>query len=89
VRCQCPTSVPDSTVQQQRELEFRSRGESCCDPTSSKLVERLRSASTDLFDVEAKAAVGGMPKGVLDSASPFANSDGGTLIPGLDESACR
>jgi ATP-dependent DNA helicase RecG len=49
------------------------------------IVALLRARSTDLTDVEAKAAAGGMPKSVRDTISAFSNDRGGTVILGLDE----
>ncbi|MEO3861154.1 ATP-binding protein [Acrocarpospora sp. B8E8] len=49
------------------------------------LVALLRARSTDLTDVEAKAAAGGFPKSVRDTLSAFSNDRGGTIILGLDE----
>jgi ATP-dependent DNA helicase RecG len=49
------------------------------------VVVRLRRATTDLQDVEVKAAAGGLPKSVVESVSAFANAEGGIVILGLDE----
>ncbi|MDT4989993.1 MAG: ATP-dependent helicase RecG [Micromonosporaceae bacterium] len=49
------------------------------------LVALLRARATDLSDVEAKTAAGGLPKSVRDTASAFSNDRGGTIILGLDE----
>ncbi|HET8683587.1 MAG TPA: ATP-binding protein [Micromonosporaceae bacterium] len=51
----------------------------------ARLVALLRQAGTDLVDVEAKAAGGGLPKAVRETLSAFSNDRGGTLILGLDE----
>ncbi|MFD4641272.1 ATP-binding protein [Lentzea sp. NPDC058436] len=49
------------------------------------LVERLRRAGAEMSDVEVKSAAGGLPKSVTESLSAFANTNGGTLVLGLDE----
>ncbi len=51
----------------------------------SSLIERFRRAGGELSDVEAKAAVGGLPKCIVETLSAFANSNGGLLVLGLDE----
>lgn len=57
-------------------------------PTELKaLVALLRARSSDLSDVEAKAAANGMPRSVRDTISAFANDRGGTIVLGLDERA--
>jgi ATP-dependent DNA helicase RecG len=50
-------------------------------------VERVRTAGTDLLDVEVKKAAGGPPKSLPETVSAFANTDGGLVILGLDEQA--
>ncbi|MDR1077458.1 MAG: putative DNA binding domain-containing protein [Propionibacteriaceae bacterium] len=46
---------------------------------------RLRAAGTDLADVEAKRAQGGVPKSLPESLSAFSNGTGGLILLGLDE----
>jgi ATP-dependent DNA helicase RecG len=49
-------------------------------------VEILRFYGTDVSEVEAKAAAGGLPKSIRETLSAFSNTRGGTLILGLSES---
>ena len=49
------------------------------------LVPRLRSAGTDLQDIEVKDGSGGFPSSVLKSVSAFANTAGGLVVLGLSE----
>ena len=49
------------------------------------LVNRMRQSGTDLQEVEVKEAVNGLPKGMGDTLSAFANGSGGIVILGLAE----
>ncbi|WP_240611288.1 ATP-binding protein [Actinobaculum sp. 313] len=49
-------------------------------------VARIRRLGADDARVEAKAAVRDIPKGIWESVSAFANTEGGLIILGLDES---
>lgn len=53
------------------------------------MVERLRRLGLEPTEIEVKAAVGGLPKTVVETLSAFANGDGGTLLLGLDEDGFR
>lgn len=50
------------------------------------IVARLRRQGADDDRVEVKAAAGGLPKSVWESVSAFANTEGGFIVLGLDES---
>lgn len=49
------------------------------------LVARLRTLRRDDANIEAKSAVGKLPKSVWEAVSAFANTDGGLILLGLDE----
>jgi ATP-dependent DNA helicase RecG len=51
------------------------------------LIGRLRKLGRDTANVEVKAAEGGLPASLLESICAFANTSGGTVILGLDESS--
>lgn len=55
------------------------------DSSLSGMVERLQRLGLEPTDIEVKAAVGGLPKTVVETLSAFGNGDGGTLLLGLDE----
>lgn len=48
-------------------------------------VARLRRQGQDDAAVEVKAAAGGVPKGIWETVSAFANTEGGLIILGLEE----
>jgi ATP-dependent DNA helicase RecG len=48
-------------------------------------VARCWAAGTDLYDVEAKSARGGIPRKLERTISAFATSDGGLLLLGVSE----
>lgn len=52
----------------------------------AQIVARLRRQGKDDDQVEVKAAGGGLPKSIWETVSAFANTDGGVLLLGLDES---
>ncbi|SDN29573.1 ATP-dependent DNA helicase RecG [Actinomyces ruminicola] len=56
------------------------------DEELQKHVARIRRLGADDARVEAKAAVRDIPKGIWDSVAAFANTEGGLIILGLDES---
>lgn len=53
---------------------------------ATEAITRLRQLGTDSGAVEAKSAAGGMPRSVIDTVSAFANTEGGLLLLGIDES---
>lgn len=53
--------------------------------TLADLIESMRSAQTDLQNIEVKEAAGGTPKTLTDSVSALANGSGGLVILGLSE----
>lgn len=53
----------------------------------SEIIDTLRSAETDLADVEAKRATEKLPKSIRETLSSFSNTSGGILILGLDEAS--
>lgn len=53
----------------------------------SELLDGLRRIGGEPEGIEVKSGAGGFPKSVLESIVAFANTDGGTVIIGVDESA--
>jgi ATP-dependent DNA helicase RecG len=56
------------------------------DSELAEIIDNLRTLGTDVADVEAKRAETKLPASVRDTLSSFANTSGGVLILGLDES---
>lgn len=52
----------------------------------TEAVEALRTLHSEVTDVEAKSAVGGLPRSVRAAVSAFANTSGGVVLLGIDES---
>ncbi|MDK8764188.1 ATP-binding protein [Corynebacterium sp. MSK218] len=61
--------------------------ESFSDEDINAIVERLRAQGSDDNDCEAKAAVGKLNKDVWNTVSAFANTDGGVILLGIDETS--
>lgn len=58
--------------------------------TSEELADAiaaLRAVESEVTEIEAKSAEGGLPKSIRAAVSAFANTSGGVIILGLDESA--
>lgn len=55
------------------------------DSSLEALIARLRRLGLEPTEVEVKAAVGGLPRSVVETLSAFSNGDGGTLLLGLSE----
>lgn len=51
----------------------------------TEFVELARELDSDTAEVEVKAAVGGLPKDIVETVSAFANCSGGTIVCGLSE----
>lgn len=61
--------------------------ENFSDEDINAIVERLRAQGSDDNDCEAKAAVGKLNKDVWNTVSAFANTDGGVILLGIDETS--
>lgn len=57
------------------------------DADLAEAIGRMRAAGTDLAEYEVKSAAGGVPRGLADSISSFANTRGGTIVLGVSEKA--
>ncbi|MFS8100537.1 putative DNA binding domain-containing protein [Lentzea alba] len=53
--------------------------------TLQSLIERLRRTGAEMSEVEVESSAGGLPRSAAETMSEFANTNGGTLVLGLDE----